>query len=146
MWEPLQPAIGIPLIIMCNGKRWVMDIVEVPIAYLHIFIPLVHGIDGLRELYTALLVDTAGVHPQPLIPVLLSLLTAIENLPIAITLAYFFPLLLVHSCELDYLIIIHFLPDPPMGQDCVLCDITELEDLSPTVHLLSLFHQSLPFK
>ena len=50
-----------------------------------------------------------GVHPQPLVPVLLNLLaTAIENPLIAIALAAYFVPLLVPLGELDYLVIFHF--------------------------------------
>ena len=60
-------------------------------------------------------VRIASVHPQPLVPVLLGLLAAIENLSITIVLAYFVPPLLVHFGELDYLVISHFLLALPMG-------------------------------
>jgi len=76
-------------------------------------------------------------------------LTALEDLSIAFTLAKFTSLLLGHLRELDYLVIVYFLKlDPPMGQDCVLCSfvITELEDSGSTVNSFSLFHQSLSFK
>jgi len=88
---------------------------EVCIAYSHIFIPSIHGVDGLGKLWAASLVDTASVDPQPLVPILLHLLAALDDLSIAITLANFSSLLLIHLCELDRLIKIHFLLDPPMG-------------------------------
>ncbi|KIM57160.1 hypothetical protein SCLCIDRAFT_187674 [Scleroderma citrinum Foug A] len=93
--EPLRPAVRpeIPMV-RRSGKGWTGDVVE---------------------LCAASLVDTASVDPQPLVPVLPRLLSALEDLSIAITLANFTSLLLGHLRELDDLVIIHFLLDPLVG-------------------------------
>ena len=121
---------------------------QVHIAYLGVFIPPIHGIDGLRQLCTALLVNAACMGPQALISILLSLLTALDDLSIAITLVNFISLLPVHLCKPDHVIIVHFLHHPLMGQDHVLCCfiIAKLEDFGVTIHWLSLFHQTLPLE
>ena len=123
---------------------------EVCITYFRVFIPPIHGIDGLGQLCTASLIDAASVNPQPLVSVLLSLLTAPEDLLIAITLANLVSVLHGHLREPNHLVIVHFLPNPPMGQDRVLCFFVivtaEVEDFGSTIHSLSLSNQTLPLK
>ena len=93
-----------------------MDIVEVRIAYLGIPIPSIHRIDGLRQLCTALFINAASVHPHPLIPVLLHQLACIQELLIAEAMMNFISIFSIHLCEIDHLLIIHFLSiDPLVG-------------------------------
>ena len=131
-----------------SGKCWIGDIVEVRIAYFRVFIPPIHGIDGLGQLCAASLVDAASVDPQPLISVLLSPLAALKDLSVAITLANFVSVLHGHLREFNHLVIIHFFPDPPMGQDRVLCFFVtaEVKDFGSTIHSPSLCNQTLPLK
>jgi len=91
---------------------------------------------------------TASVDPQLLVSVFLSLLAALEDLLIAITLVNLDFLLHGHLREPNHLITVHFLPGPPMGQDRILCRfvITEVEDFGSTIHWLSLSKLSLARK
>jgi len=43
--QPLNFAIPLPVV--CSGKQWIRDVVEVRIAYFCIFVPPIHGINGL---------------------------------------------------------------------------------------------------
>lgn len=123
---PLAIESYIALIVTHSGKGWTGDVVEVRIAYFCVFIPPIRRVDGIGWLCSASLVDATSVEPPPPISVLLRLLAALEDHSIAITLAN--------------LLIVHFLPDPPMGQDHVFCCfvIAEVEDFSSTAHSTSL--------
>lgn len=48
-------------------------------------IPVVHGVDGFRELSAALLIDTTGVYPYPMKASLVGEIAALLDLSIALT-------------------------------------------------------------
>ena len=111
MRKPLRPTveIGISCRVTLNGEGRVPDVVEVRIAYPRVFIPPVHGVDHLGQLCAASFVYTASVHPQPLILVPHSLLTAIQDLPVAEALANLVLLLPIYLCKVNHLLVIDFI-------------------------------------
>ena len=65
-----------------RGKRlWDDHVVEVDIADARELVVPEHGVDGFRQLRAALLIDAAGIYPQPVEAVLLGKHTALPDLP-----------------------------------------------------------------
>jgi hypothetical protein len=56
-----------------------VDILEISVANLRFRVPIVHGVDSLRELGTAALVDATGVNPDIIQAIIPAMRTSVFN-------------------------------------------------------------------